>query len=281
MKANRIFVIPLGYDQSGELLDGAKALCRKLESNGQRVACIPQGKKDNPGATGKDLLDGLDAEEDIGVYILGHHGREISGLGNHTPAEVTKIITDLGFKHIRKLCLVACRLDTPEHAANIKFAAGERLDKQASLIEQAATLREKSTKLVDQREQQKITKLADQREQQAKDAQINAQASFMGQLASGLAGSGLRPMIAGWDSFVTVCYAGNKAIKDFDGADVEANNGRKVFEESKNYLFGNPKDDEAVRTSKRPHKVVVRWEVEDGKGVLVRADEGWSDKQRG
>lgn len=269
MKANRIFVIPLGYDQSGELLDGAKALCQKLGSKGQNVACIPQGKKDHPGATGKELLDNLDAEEDIGVYILGHHGREISGLGNHTPAEVAKIIIDLGFKHIRKLCLVACRLDTPEPAAKIDFAAGERLDKQVSLIGQAAHMKTKNPEM------------STQLEKQASDAQLNAQASFMGQLATGLAASGLRPMIAGWDSFVTVCYAGNKAIKGFDGTNVAANNGRKVFEESKNYLFGNPKDGEAVRTRKRPHKVVVRWENKDGQDVLVRADEGWSDKHRG
>lgn len=275
MQANRIFVIPLGYDQSGELVQGAKALCEKLSSKGQKVAYLPQGKRDGLGASGQELLDGLDTEENVGVYILGHHGREISGLGNHTPAEVAKVITDLGFKHLRKLCLVACRLDTAEPAANIAFAAGERLDKQASLIKEAAHLKDKNTKL------------AGQREQQAKDAQTNAQASFMGQLASGLAASGLRPMIAGWDSFVTVCYAGNKAIKDFAGANVEANQGRKVFSESKSlggggpYLFGSPKDGEDVRTSKRPHKVVVRWALEDGKGVLVRADEGWSDKQRG
>ena len=80
MKANKIFVITLGSDQGGELSKGSMALYTRLISKGSGrsgVAYVPHGVKVS--AIGAELFDDLDSEEDIGVYILGHHGMEVRG----------------------------------------------------------------------------------------------------------------------------------------------------------------------------------------------------------
>jgi hypothetical protein len=277
MRAKRIFVITLGFDTSGELINGAKSLANRMLSHAAdgvafiRVTSHQNWQVDLETRQRKNPFEGIDTEQDIGVYLIGHHGGRppTVGIGGYTAENVVALLTHMGFTHIRKLCLLACFID--EHNTTEPGAA-RHLKQEASKRERIGNVKEGPTK------EFAIKGLTDQMEK----LQNTAQASYMGTLAKLLAAAGIKPMIAGWDSFVTVAYPENVTIPKDSVFRAPENDGRKVVASRGAYqkglfVFASPKDKEEVK--KDYSKTVVRWEQNpDGGGKLVLVPDGWSDK---
>lgn len=294
MKAKRIYIITVGFDTSGELLKGAEALYdRVLTTKRAQVVALLSLKHLGAVKFGEPTYkfgvadpEGLAAETDVGVYVMGHHGLGTPGVGNLTPEQLSAGLVAAGFKSIRKLCLVACKIAVD----------GEDVKKQLGIEEkQRRTVTYQTDKQVGfaaaQNEQAAAHagKLASDAKANANNAQMAVQRAFLGNLAMHLAAAGMRPMIAGWDSFITVCYADHAVVKKAPLANQQAQvdlpeaRGRKIFAPNTNkqstYGFARPGDGETAL--KGPSKVIIQWQG-DGADAKVMAvgPEGWSDKNR-
>ncbi|HWX77553.1 MAG TPA: hypothetical protein VNY32_08750 [Candidatus Acidoferrales bacterium] len=277
MRANKLFVITIGFDTSQELLLGAKSLYDRLvitkrATTGEVALVKVLSISETTGVnwkviSGESALKNLDSDEDLGVYLIAHHGREIRDLGGATAKEVALTLSAIGFKHIRKLCLVACNLDLVD-------GVGEALSKEFNNKATYDRFKDDPNK----------KKLAALRLQQSIDAQQAAQSSFIGSLAKELAQKGMKPMIAGWDTFITVCFPNHPVLKTSPGIKMADNDtGRKIIMErgqNKPYIYANPQGPDEAKPDSPRHKVVVRWIGESGTGVVATVADGWSDKNR-
>lgn len=281
MRAAKIFVITVGSDSSGELQKGAKALFRRLQMGGHaasvslvHVSKYTNGRIEHKYALGDaEDKEALANEADVGVYIVGHHGREISGVGDYTPEQLARALIAMGFRHIRKLCILACRI-----------AGDDEVRKHLSNYE-------KGMKTVAYQEKAGNTQLAQQGQTKADTAQENLQRTYLGDLSKQLAGAGMMPKIAGWDSFVTICYGKNPIAKEPEVAQhmklaLAENKGRKVvapnaYGKQAHYYAATPKEGEEPAPVGKTNKVIIQWhgDAQAGKVVAI-TQEGWSDKNR-